>query len=106
MKKFIGAAAAALSLALVFSFGSATKAEAQWIRIDNGCVYSTPLCEAVMRDANWGLLDVSKIQPRPANPVNLRGYRTNITSACGRRVVGRMTKGTADICVIFPFRLF
>ncbi len=100
------AAAGALSLAMMFSFVSASTAEAQVVRIDNGCVYSTPLCPAVMRDANLGLLDVSGIRPRPNNPVNLRGYRTNVTSPCGRKVVGRMTKGTADICVLFPLRPF
>jgi len=105
-RNIVLAATGAVSLAILFSFGSTTTAEAQVVRIDNGCVYSTPFCPAVMRDANLGLLDVSGIRPRPENPVNLRGYRTNVTSPCGRKVVGRMTKGTADICVLFPLRPF
>jgi hypothetical protein len=113
MKKFIRTAASALSLALVFSFGSAIDAEAKGkatmrgkpVVLTNVCVYSTLLCPAVVMAPSGERYDISGLKRPNANPVNVIGWTRPDGVGCGTRVQpGRVTAGVG-IC-IFPLRLY
>lgn len=113
MKKPGLAAAGALSLAVAFSFVSATDVEAKGkarvkltpVKITNACVYSTLLCPAVVMAPNGERYDISGLKRPNANPVNVTGRARADGVGCGSRVqVGRVTPGVG-ICIA-PFRLF
>ena len=112
MRKKINIAAIGVSLAVAFSVGSVTQADARSkarvkpVTVKNACVYSTLLCPAVVMDTTGKRYDISGLKRPNANPVNVFGVPRADGTFCGTRLSPGVVRPAKGGACIFPLRLF